>query len=299
MERRTRVAHALGKPVSLEGVGLFTGAPAAISIGPGTPGKGIVFRRVDLPGSPEIPALVRHVIPAGVGPLAKIPGRNTSLAAPGGAFVLTVEHVLSALVGLDVWDAVIDVRGPEIPMFDGSALEFVRAIRGVVQPAADAPAPVAISGSKSWDDGKGASFILGPAEKGCRYEYTLDYSGAGPAASAPGSGLARTSVAWELGDAAAYEALVAPARTFCLAAEAVAMRAAGLFGHVTPAQMLVIGDDGQPIDNALRFPDEPARHKLLDLIGDLALVGAPIRGVISTVRTGHATNHEVARRIVP
>jgi UDP-3-O-acyl-N-acetylglucosamine deacetylase len=135
----------------------------------------------------------------------------------------------------------------------------------------------------------GARIVAGPRTgAGCLFRYELDY---GPAAP-----IAAQSASWDSGtpDAAeVYEREVAPARTFCTEAEARAFRAAGLFGDRSPRDMLVIGEEG-PIDNAYRFENEPARHKLLDLIGDLALVGRPLHGEVVAMRSGHALNHELA-----
>lgn len=287
----------------LHGVGLFTAAPARLTIRP-RDAEGIVFRRIDLPGSPSIPAHVARVIPPGVGPLAKLPGRNTSLAGEDGrAFVLTVEHVLSALVGTGVSAACLDLEGPEVPMFDGSALPFVEAILAAsvaVEANTGVEPPRGITPGVVGDTAGGASVVLeASAGATTEYAYTLDYSGmpgVGDGAIAPGSALATSSVSWILGDAEAYRSLIAPARTFCLAMEATAMRAAGLFRHLTPSDMLVIGDDGRPIENELRFPDEAARHKLLDLIGDMALAGA-FRGRVRGIRSGHSLHHRAAAEV--
>lgn len=300
-------SRTLVRDAALQGVGLFTASPARLTIRPSGEGAGIVFRRMDLPGGPAIPARIGRVIPPGVGPLAKLPGRNTSLASEDGrAFVLTVEHVLSALVGMGVGDAILELEGPEVPMFDGSALAFVEAILGASTPSEPGSAPErSISAGMVTDGAGGASVVLEGSDGGpSQYEYALDYSGMPGVASgvvAPGSALAASSVSWKLGDSETYRRMIAPARTFCLAIEATAMRAAGLFRHLTPSDMLVIGDDGQPIENALRFPDEAARHKLLDLIGDMALAGA-FRGRVRGVRSGHALHHraagEVARQML-
>jgi UDP-3-O-acyl-N-acetylglucosamine deacetylase len=134
----------------------------------------------------------------------------------------------------------------------------------------------------------GAAEIVARPGAGRRYRYELDYG----ARAVLGPQAAEVSL-----DAGDYEREVAPARTFCLEEEARAMRAGGLFGHVTSGEMLVMGAGG-PIGNTLRFENEPARHKLLDLIGDLALVGRPIEGEIVSVRGGHALNHAMARKLV-
>ncbi|MCC6675645.1 MAG: UDP-3-O-acyl-N-acetylglucosamine deacetylase [Phycisphaerales bacterium] len=281
---------------SVSGVGLFTARPATATIRPAD--DGLHFRRTDLPGSPVIPIRIDNAV--------ELPGlppgmqaRNTTLAAPGahgmpGAFMATTEHILSALAAAGITDALIDVDGPEIPIADGSARPFAEAI------AAAGRRPFA----ESYDRPRLARAITvtaGPASitatphdlPTCRLEYRLDYG--------PGAALAAQSAAIELGENGAparYLHEVAPARTYCLAAEARAMRAMGLFGHITTREMLVIGDDGRPVDQEWRLPDEPARHKLLDLIGDLYLAGPLPRATIIAHRSGHAMNQAMAREIV-
>src|SRR5690606_8732256 len=120
---------------------------------------------------------------------------------------------------------------------------------------------------------------------GWSVRYELDYG--------PGGPMLPQAAVWD-GTAAMYTREIAPARTFCTDREAEAMRRAGLFANLSPREMLVIGPDG-PIENTCRFENEPARHKLLDVIGDLSLVGRPIQADIVARRSGHALNHELAR----
>lgn len=324
----------LAAPVTLSGVGLFTGAPASLTIRPGAPGSGIGFQRTDL-GGPErdrvIPALATHVVPE---------SRRTVLAAdpigvreamnaggPGAAGVMaavqTVEHLLSALAGLGVRDALVEIDGPEVPIGDGSAGPFVEALLPALGDAAPAEGATIVVREpvRIVEDGSVVEALpLSPSERAAAesgagpagfLSYHLDYSnfpiGALASAACRRVPAQRASIALPLTAAGAgrdeYARSVAPARTFCLAEEAQAMRRAGLFAHLTARDMLVIGDDG-PIDNAFRFvgadgrSDEPARHKLLDLVGDLSLAGRPIVGRIVATRSGHAQNHEMARRLM-
>jgi len=131
-----------------------------------------------------------------------------------------------------------------------------------------------------------ASITVEPSDEP-HYRYELDY-GDGPIEAA--------AVAWS-GDRASFMERIAPARTFCLKREADAMSQAGLFAHLSPRDMLVIDENG-PIANEYRFGDECAYHKLLDLIGDLALVGRPLIARVSAVRSGHALAHRAARAII-
>ncbi|MEK6701860.1 MAG: UDP-3-O-acyl-N-acetylglucosamine deacetylase [Planctomycetota bacterium] len=266
----------------VEGVGLFGGRPGAVTL-ERTSGGGIVF----VIGGVEVAAAAGNVVKA-TGGVA----RNTSLAG-----CATIEHVMSALIGLGVTEARVVVEGPEVPIGDGSAEMFVDAIAragGLHQlPEPFEPirlkVPVEVRGA-------GGEFIRATprARAGCSFEYTLDYAGRpGPAVGVP-----RQTARWD-GRAATYQVDVAPARTFCLASEAKAMRDRGLFAHVTPREMLVLDDlAGEPIDNTLRFENEPARHKLLDLIGDVGLLGRPLQADVVAERSGHALTHEFCRAVL-
>jgi UDP-3-O-acyl-N-acetylglucosamine deacetylase len=264
--------HTLKRPASLRGIGLFTGAHADATILPARSG-GLRFVR----GGETIAAVVANVpvdpsrtpFPSGVA------ARNTTLAGER-AIAATIEHVMSALAGLGITDAAIELRGPELPMLDGSAepiIDAISAAGGLLQ--LDEPLTPIVPRETLVVEGPGGSFIrVEPrSTPGSSFSYTLDYSGK--------AGLGRQSAAWD-GRAATYQVEVAPARTFC-----------------PPREMLVLDDEsGSPVENELRFENEPARHKLLDLIGDLALVGAPIQADIVAQRSGHALAHEACRRIL-
>ncbi|MCC6661819.1 MAG: UDP-3-O-acyl-N-acetylglucosamine deacetylase [Phycisphaerales bacterium] len=265
-------------PAHVAGVGLFSARPVTLEFRPAPAGTGLVFRRMDLPGRPEVPALAAFAA-------ASPTGRNTVLAR-GPAAAATTEHVLSALTGLGVTDAIIELSAEETPICDGSAGPFVQAILGAG--VTDIPGivrPLVVE-REVVVEGGGGRIVARPAA--CpRYTYELDYG--------PASPITAQSASWPAGND--YAGDIAPARTFCLEREALAMRAAGLFGHLSPRDMLVIGPAG-PIDNALRFADEPARHKLLDLIGDLALAGRPVQGEVIAARSGHALNLALVRALL-
>ncbi len=276
----------------IRGRGLFTGAECEVALRSRESG-GIVFRRVDLPGTPEIPARSEHI---GADP--RLPGRNTILAldpsrppSPDNPAIATVEHVMSALAGMGVTDTTVEVCGPEVPIDDGSAASLVAAISEAGTSALPGEAvPIVVHDPAVVRYERDACEITVEPSRSGRLElsYTLDYSAiGGPSAS---------TFEW-VWDPGSYARDVAPARTFCLEREAVAMRRAGHFDWVTSREMLVLDDRGHPFDNVLRFSDEPARHKLLDLLGDLSLAGAPIVGRFTAVRSGHALNAVVARTL--
>ncbi len=302
----------VASPVVVKGVGLFTGQRSTATIREAPADSGVVFRRVDLPGAPTIPARVENVVDR---------LRRTALRAPtpqhedgdsrSEAVVETVEHCLSALAGLGIDNACIDIDAEEVPIGDGSSQFFVEAIERAGLKDLDAPRrplvvtePVTVRSPSGMPDGGEAVIIAAPNESpSLELVYDLDYGGESPLkrqvaafslwhespARTNGSGLGR--------GAERYAREIAPARSFALLSEAEAMRAKGLFSHVSPKDMLVIGDRG-PVDNAYRFDDEPVRHKLLDLLGDLALVGRPIQGRVMASRSGHALNQRLARALV-
>jgi UDP-3-O-acyl-N-acetylglucosamine deacetylase len=296
MADRTVPRRTLVQPVELSGRGLFTGQSAALRIAPAESGSGIRFHCADRGGA-EIPAFIEHVAPAPQG----MPPRNTTLRN-GDASVMTVEHLLSALAGIGIADAAIEIRGPEVPMFDGSSLKFVESILRVgfrTLPLAEA-SPLIVKYPLGVRAGEATITAQPRIRPGALYRYELEY---GPSAPISTQQAEIEIIPFEetlpdgYGSFRDYCTQIAPARTFCLAEEAKQMAAAGLFQHLTPRDMLVIGAGG-PIDNALRFANEPARHKLLDLIGDLALVGRPIEGEIIASRSGHALNHAMARALL-
>ncbi len=270
----------------VKGMGLFSGAASEVVFSPAVAGTGISFCRVGVPGTVVATVAALADAPAG------IPARNTNIRAVPGGEILTIEHAMSALAGLGITDVVVEVTGPEVPIMDGSAEPFVRALwsAGLRYAGVDVE-PLRILREVEVTGRDGAKIVARPrAAAGCSYTYELDY-GAGGAIPAQSATLdtARTD--------ASYTQDVAAARTFCTEAEAVAMAKAGLFKHLTARDMLVIGAKG-PIDNTYRFENEPARHKLLDLIGDLALVGRPIQAEIVAHKAGHAMNQAMAKALL-
>jgi len=294
MQRRTVRGAA-----EVRGITLFTGVQSGVIIKPADHGHGITFSRADMGGHPPIRASVDHIIPESRRTVLAVNVNDAASAGKGSVSVQTVEHLMSALAGLGITDAIVEVDGPELPIGDGSALPFVRAIvaAGITDLVGGLVEPIVIREPIEIIDprGVGAGRILAePGDAtGLELIYHLDY---GPAAPLP----AQTARFVSKPGSDDYAAAVAPARTFSVLEEALAMRKMGLFGHLTAAEMLVIGPDG-PVENTYRFSDEPARHKVLDMLGDLALagggVGRPIRGRITAWRSGHALNHAMARKL--
>ncbi len=274
----------------MQGIGLFSGKAASLRLEE-APTLSVRFAQ-GLP-VPVSPALALHRPPQGhtswTGLPAVVPIRNTTLWLNDRA-IATVEHVLSALAGLCKWNTCVVLDGgPECPILDGSADGFVKLAQQCSWQA-HTPTPLVVRDRVYVEDGAASieALPLAPGEA-ASMTYEIDYGATAP--------WLKGSATWQ-GDAASYAHQIAPARTFSLLSEARAAQAGGLFAHLTTKEMLVLGDQGVPIDNALRFPDEPARHKLLDLVGDLALVGRPIAARIIAKRSGHALAAKFANALL-
>ena len=274
-----RHQRTLTVPADIEGVGFITGTHVRIRLHPAPINTGLVFCRTDDPTAPKIPARSNFVTGT---------QRRTTLGSQTQGVTL-VEHLLASLAGLRVDNCTIDIDGPEPPGLDGSANGFIAAIQaaGVTEQPARRPiwsvsTPVIVAAN-------GATIGLYPAAESTnlRMSYFLDYGMLSP--------IARQN--WTL-DAFPDEFVreVAGCRTFVTEAEAAALRAQGIGKHLTPADLLVFGPQGV-IDNRLRFANEPARHKILDLTGDLALCGFDLAGHVVAYRSGHALNVELASRL--
>jgi len=270
---------------TLRGVGLFTGVDSVVKVGVGSGplsiARGVVVQPVDVSMVAAAATLVN--VPPG------FPVRNTTLSLPDGSTVATIEHVLSAAAGLGLWNATIGIEGPEVPIDDGSAQALVALMQGLKGREVEPIVPhtqVEVNDSRPG----GGSIIVKPRkERGLRFTYVLDYGA--------GSSLPPQEATWE-GDPQEYAREVAPARTFSMVQEVQMAQKLGMFARFTSRDLLVVGANGEPIENAWRFANEPARHKLLDLIGDLALLGAPLQAEVIATRSGHAMTHELCRRIL-
>ncbi|MFG0246993.1 MAG: UDP-3-O-acyl-N-acetylglucosamine deacetylase [Phycisphaerales bacterium JB052] len=275
----------LTQPVTLEGTGLFSAIHTRMTIAP-SDHTGIVF---DLMGT-RIPACIDALSLRPVHPVfAQLKPRCTSVGTDTHT-IATIEHLMSALTGLGITDATITIESDEpdteIPILDGSAKPFVDAIVDTgLQQLDEHIEPLIVQEPITVVDAD-ASITIEPSESP-EYTYHIDY---------PNTPIGSARVTWS-GDRDEYISHIAPARTFSLQHEAQQMQAAGLFTHLTTSDMLVIGPEG-PIENAFRLPEECARHKLLDLIGDLALIGRPLLGRVTATRSGHALAHEAARALV-
>ena len=271
MARRTIAAT-----VELSGVGLHTGAATHLACRPAPPDRGIVFRRTDLPGCPEVPARLSEV---------RATERRTGLGR-GQAIIETVEHVLAAVAALELDDLVIDVDGPEPPILDGSFAPYFTALEqagiatqegGVVTYRVTAPLTVKEGG---------ASYTIEAADQ-LRLTTTIEWDH--PL-------IGRQTGSWDI-TPAGFKSELAPARTFGFTREVELLRSRGLLRGGTMESAVVLSEDAV-LGTTLRWPDEFVRHKTGDILGDLALLGGRIQAHITAIRPSHHGNVAMARAIL-
>ncbi len=270
-----RLEKTIARPVSFEGVGLQTGERAKVTLKPAEPGAGIRF--VQRSGR------AREEIVASPAFLADGTDRRSVLGREGFA-VETVEHLMAALYALGISNLLVEIEGGELPGLDGSAIEFVRVLREAGIVSQDRPRETyRVSGPVFCSEAQ-ASLAIFPEER-LRVSYTFHDP--------------RTRFGTEIFEGVIDEEFfvneIAGARTFCLESEARELRARGYGKGATYENTLVIGEDGRPIKNRFRFQNECARHKVLDLLGDLALLGVRLEGHLIGIRSGHRLNHRLVR----
>ena len=266
----------INEKVEFSGKALQTGEVVSAVCSPAAPGAGVIFKRVDLPGTPELP--LRKAV------LSDAHDRRTTVVV-GPAAVQTVEHLLAALWAMSIDNMLIEVDGPELPAMDGSALEFFRAFKGAGTVGQELPRRIVNILEAERVEDSGRSIELQPAED-FSVSYLIDY---------PLEAIGREVFDIKI-DRDSFEKEIAPARTFCMKEEADALLKAGLGKGATLENTLVM-DAGGPIGTTLRFPNEPVRHKILDLVGDLYLLGHRINGRIVAEKSGHALNALMVRKI--
>ena len=268
----------IAKPVSVDGAGLHTGISASLRVSPAPAGAGVLFIRTDLPHRPTIPALPSSAVDRGG-------GRRTVLAN-GAVEIQTVEHLMAALWAVGIDNAYVEVSGPELPGLDGSAAPFVELLRSAGAVEQDAPRKYVTIREPILVEENGSSLAVFP-DRELRISYTLSYDH---------PGLKTQFASFRPAELELFDQQIAPARTFCLYEEAEALRAKGFGKGANFTNTLVVGKDGV-MQNTLRFPDEFVRHKVLDLIGDLYLLGAHLRGHVIAIKSGHPLNAKLLHKL--
>jgi len=260
------------------GRGLFGGKEAKVVFRPAPADTGVVFVRTDVLEAVRIPAVAPNLAER---------SRRTSIKK-GPVSVETVEHCLAAINALEIDNVIVEVNGSELPAPDCSSIEYVRALKraGAVEQQVSRKEFV-ITEPISITVGDASIYALPYADDGLNITYDLDYGGH--------TGIDRQILSYRL-TPESFEKNLAPARTFLLEVEAKQFQARGMGTHVGPRDLLVINSDG-PIKNSYRFPNECVRHKVVDLIGDLALVGRAVKGRIVAYKSGHTLNQRLVRKL--
>lgn len=273
-----RFQNTIRRSCHVHGRGYWSGQPIQLTFLPAEPDTGIRFVRTDLSGQPHISAVSENRI--------EMPLRTR--LRQNNAEVDMVEHVMAALYGLRIDNCLVQCDTNEMPGLDGSAHAITLALQQAeverqhkARETHMLEEPIRLGDQRQW-------LVAFPADDHrLHVEYRLDF---GANQSIP-SGIAACTLTPHT-----FAEHISPARTFISSKDAQALQEKGLATHVTDRDLVVFGEEG-PINNTLRFPDECARHKLLDLIGDLALCGYDICGRIIACRTGHAANGRMAEKI--
>ena len=271
--------HTLKSSIDCSGVGLHSGAKVSMTLKAGDPDTGIVFRRTDVAGGgAEVPARWDTVVDARL---------NTSVGNGNGVLVGTIEHLMAALCGAGVDNALIEINGPEVPIMDGSAAPFLFLIECVglaEQPVArrliEVLKPVSVGDKKH-------SAVLSPG-KCFSISFEIDFEGT----------FIHHQQFFSSGVNGTFQSEIARARTFGFEHEIAELRAAGLIRGGSLDNAIVVGGEGILNDDGLRFEDEFVRHKVLDSIGDLYLAGGTILGHFHGFRSGHALNHALLKALL-
>ncbi len=268
----------LVKTVVFEGVGLHSGAPVRMALHPAPADHGIVFRRTDVSGvNPRIPALWDRVTPSKL---------CTLIENADGVSVSTIEHIMAAIVGVGLHNALIEIDGPEVPILDGSSAPFVRGMRQAGLRALGG-ALRAIRVLKPVEVREGEALARLEPAAALEIDFAIDFADAAIGKQEKRLKMANGAFVRELMDS----------RTFCRQADVDFMRANGLALGGTYENAVVV--DGAKVlsPGGLRHEDEAVRHKMLDALGDLSLAGAPILGRYVGVRAGHAMTNRLLRAL--
>jgi UDP-3-O-[3-hydroxymyristoyl] N-acetylglucosamine deacetylase len=276
-----RYQRTIEQPVVVEGIGYITGNWSRVRFRPARPNSGVLFQRIDLRDAPIIPARIEHVTGA---------NRRTIIGnAP--AQVELIEHVMAALSGLKIDNCIVELTAAEPPGLDGSALCFVEALTeegGIVlqrekKPIYSVKEPITVT------DGR-ATLTWHPSEEaGLTVSYILDYGYHSPIGCHRHT--QRITPDRFLNE-------LAMCRTFLTSSEATTLQQLGIGSNTTAADLLVYGEHGPIGGNSVRFANEPARHKALDILGDFALFPGDLQGHVVGFKSGHALNAVMVRRLV-
>lgn len=277
-ESQSRLQKTIGDAISYSGVGIHTGKEVSIRFCPAPENTGIVFQRVDLPGKPSIPASIDYVVET---------SRSTTIGM-GSVRVHTVEHVMAALFSYGIDNVIVQVTDAEPPIGDGSSKIFVEMLEEVgvanqllSKPILRVTEPLYFS--------KGETHLVALPSHEYRISYTLHY---------PNTPVIRSQYLSLTINETVFKEQIAGCRTFALYEEITLLMEKGLIRGGSLENAVVIKDEVVFSKEGLRFPDEMVRHKILDLIGDLALVGFDFRAHVIAIRSGHAANVALGKELL-
>jgi len=268
----------IAKPCSMRGIGIHTGSETEVSFKPAGADEGIRFVRTDLPGKPEILATVDNV------DLDQVV--RQTVIRNGETQIRTVEHVLAALTGLGIDNVVIELDSCELPVGDGSALPYVDVLAEVGTVSLDTPRQYIEVKEPICMVEDSVEMVAIPASR-LEVTFKIDYDH-------PAVGIRSASFAI---DPETFRKEIAPARTFCFLKDVEDLRKKGLLRGGSLENAIVIGDE-EILNEDLRYPDEIVRHKVLDTLGDLALLGKPLKAHVIGVRSGHFYNVKFVDKIL-
>ena len=269
------VQRSISAEATLDGIGVHSGESARVTFRPGEPCSGVVFVRADLDGAPSVPADLEHVVDT---------DRCTTIG-DGDTQVLTVEHVMAAVAAHRIDNLIVEVDGPEVPIRDGSFLDYFEALSGAGPVDQDGEATVlALSGPVQAECDTGSSYVAAP-HSGLRVSATIDFEH-------PTIGRRYGSYALD----GSFKEEIGPARTFGFKGEADRLHGRGLALGASLENAVVLDDDGV-MNEGLRFDDEFLRHKVGDVMGDLALLGGRLQAHVVADRPSHQGNVALARAI--
>ena len=265
------------KEISFQGKALFTGEDVSVRLLPAPPGTGVVFYRTDLPGRPSISATTENVQEA---------VRSTKIGQ-GSASVQTIEHFMAALFACGIDNLIVEISGPEMPIYDGSSLPFIELIDSVGTIQQNKAKDIyTIDAPCHFSSGE-MHLVALPASE-FRISYTLHYPQSPYLQSQYFSSLITTDL---------FRQELAPCRTFTLYEDVLPLIQKGILKNAALEHGVVI--DGTKVLNpeGVRFPNEMVRHKVLDIIGDIALLGVSLHVHLIGSKTGHAANHAIAKQL--
>ena len=278
--KSTETQKTIKSAFTVKGAGLHTGKSVTVTVKPALPNTGICFKRIDSATGEAVRATITNLVAKpGLG------GRQTVLVC-GDKSVQTIEHLMSALNAFGIDNAIVEIEGDELPALDGSSLSYAEAIKKngredqkVAREYCEITEPVYLN--------SGATSMVVLPSKEFKISYTLSYNH---------ESLSDQFISLTV-DEDTYIKELAPARTFCLLEEAKALRDKG-FGKGASYENTLVFDNNLPVNNKLRFSNEAVRHKVVDLIGDLYLLGRPLRGHVIAYRTGHTQNFELVKKLI-